>query len=61
MKAIPIRTRLTALYFLILAAALIGFALFALAVMRQSIYTTVDEQLEDRARALQSLISGPQG
>ena len=60
MRALPIRTRLTALYFLILAAALIGFALFALAVMRQSIYATVDEQLEDRARALQSLISGSQ-
>ena len=57
MKAIPIRTQLTAWYFLIVAAALIGFAVFALAVMRQSIYTTVDEQLEDRARALQSLIA----
>jgi hypothetical protein len=55
-KAIPIRTQLTAWYFLIVGAALIGFAVFALAVMRQSIYTTVDEQLEDRARALQSLI-----
>jgi heavy metal sensor kinase len=60
MKVIPIKTRLTALYFLILAVALISFALFALAVMRQSIYTTVDEELEDRARALQSLISGAQ-
>jgi heavy metal sensor kinase len=30
--------------------------LFALTVMRQSIYATVDEQLEDRARALQSLL-----
>lgn len=57
MKAIPIRKQLTAWYFLIVAAALIGFAIFALAVMRQSIYSTVDEQLEDRARALQSLIA----
>lgn len=57
MKAIPIRKQLTAWYFLIVATALIGFAFFALAVMRQSIYSTVDEQLEDRARALQSLIA----
>ena len=57
MKAIPIRKQLTAWYFLIVAAALIGFAIFALAVMRQSIYSTVDEQLEDHARALQSLIA----
>ena len=57
MKAIPIRTRLTAWYFLILATALIGFALFALRVMQKSIYTAVDEQLEDRARDLQALIA----
>jgi heavy metal sensor kinase len=57
MRAVPIRKQLTAWYFLIVAAALIGFAIFALAIMRQSIYTTVDEQLEDRARALQSLIA----
>ena len=57
MKAIPIRTRLTAWYFLILAAALIGFTLFALRVMQKSIYTAVDEQLEDRARDLQALIA----
>jgi len=57
MKAIPIRTRLTALYFLIVAAALVGFAIFALAVMRQSIYTTVDEQLEDQSHAVQVLVA----
>ena len=57
MKGIPIRTRLTAWYFLILATALIGFALFALHVMQKSIYTAVDEQLEDRARDLQALIA----
>src|SRR6516225_3619579 len=61
MKAIPIRTRLTVWYFLIVAAALVGFAVFALVVMRQSIYTTVDEQLEDRAHALQSLVAGSGG
>ncbi|HEX8797588.1 MAG TPA: ATP-binding protein [Terriglobales bacterium] len=53
----PIRMRLTLWYFLIVAASLIGFALFALAVMRQSIYTTVDEQLRDRAVAVQVLVS----
>ena len=57
MKAMPIRTRLTAWYFLILATALIGFALFALQVMQKSIYTAVDEQLGDRARDLQALIA----
>jgi heavy metal sensor kinase len=63
MKALPISTRLTVWYFLIVAAALVGFAFFALAVMRESIYTTVDEQLEDRAHALQSLVarSGGEG
>ncbi|HEX8798783.1 MAG TPA: hypothetical protein VF772_09230, partial [Terriglobales bacterium] len=53
----PVRTRLTLWYFLIVAASLIGFALFALAVMRHSIYTTVDEQLRDRAAAVQLLVS----
>jgi heavy metal sensor kinase len=57
MKALPIRTRLTTWYFLFVAVALIGFAAFALAVMRQSIYATVDEQLEDRSHALQVLIA----
>ena len=56
MKTLPIRTRLTIWYFLIIATALVGFAVFALAVMRQSIYTTVDEQLKDRAVAMQLLI-----
>jgi heavy metal sensor kinase len=57
MKTLPIRTRLTTWYFLFVAAALIGFAALALAVMRQSIYATVDEQLEDRSHALQALIA----
>jgi heavy metal sensor kinase len=57
MKAMSIRARLTTWYFLILGAALSGFAILALAVMRQSIYTTVDEQLDDRMHALQSLIA----
>ena len=57
MRALPIGARLTAWYFLIVAVALIGFAIIALTVMRESIYTTVDEQLEDRMRALQLLIA----
>ena len=57
MKAIPIRVRIMVWYFLIVATALAGFALFAVIVMRQSIYTTVDEQLEDRARAVQALVA----
>jgi heavy metal sensor kinase len=63
MRAISVRTRLTLWYFLIVAAALVGFAVFALAVMRQSIYATVDEQLEDRAHAVQVLVarSGGEG
>ena len=61
MKALPIKTRLTVWYFLIVATALAGFAVFALAIMRQSIYTTVDEQLEDRAHALQALIARSSG
>jgi len=57
MKALPISTRLTTWYFLFVAVALIGFAALALTVMRQSIYATVDEQLEDRSHALQVLIA----
>ena len=57
MKALPISTRLTTWYFLFVAVALIGFAALALIVMRQSIYATVDEQLEDRSHALQVLIA----
>ena len=57
MKALAIRARLTLWYFLIVATALVGFAVFALAVMRQSIYTTVDEQLEDRVHATERVVA----
>ena len=56
LKALSIRKQLTIWYSLIVAFALIGFGVFALAVMRQSIYGTVDEQLEDGARAIQVVI-----
>lgn len=56
MKSLPIRSRLTLWYFLFLASSLVLFAFLALALMRQSIYSSVDEKLEDRARAVQELI-----
>ena len=56
MKQFPIRTRLTGWYFVFLAASLTGFALLAVFLMRQSIYSSVDERLQDRARAAEDLI-----
>ena len=57
MRPLPIRSRLTAWYFVFLAASLIGFALLAVTAMRRSIYHSVDERLEDRARVVQALIA----
>lgn len=56
MKQFPIRARLTGWYFVFLGASLTGFALLAVVLMRQSIYGSVDERLQDRARAVQDLI-----
>jgi len=57
-KRVPIRIRLTILYSLFLAAALVIFTLAAIWMMKHSIYVTVDEQLVDEAKAVQALVSG---
>jgi heavy metal sensor kinase len=56
MMQFPIRIRLTVWYFVFLAASLTSFALLAVVLVRQSIYGSVDERLQDRARAVQDLI-----
>lgn len=54
--SIPIKVRLTALYFLIMAIGMSALGGLALAGMRHSIHSTMDEQLTDRMAAVQKLI-----
>jgi len=58
MKGLSIRARLTVWYSLLLAIALTVFSLAAMLFMWHSINETVDEQLQDEARAVQKLIAG---
>lgn len=54
--ALPIRLRLTAWYFAILAAVLSAFGIAAYLEMRHSIRRTVDEELQIRAEGVHQLI-----
>jgi heavy metal sensor kinase len=56
MIALPIRLRLAAWYFAVLAVVLSLFGLSAYFEMRQSIRRTVDEELEARAKGVSQLI-----
>jgi heavy metal sensor kinase len=56
MKPLPIRIRLTAWYFAVLALSLALFGAVAFFSMRNSIETTVDESLRDRADGIQELM-----
>jgi HAMP domain-containing protein len=56
MRPLPIRVRLTAWYFGVLAAAFALFGAVAFFAMRQSIQATVDESLRDRAAGIQALM-----
>ena len=56
MKPLPIRIRLTAWYFAVLALSLALFGAIAFFSMRRSIETTVDESLRDRADGIQELM-----
>jgi len=56
MKPLPIRIRLTAWYFAVLALSLALFGTVAFFSMRKSIETTVDESLRDRADGIQELM-----
>jgi heavy metal sensor kinase len=56
MLILPIRLRLTAWYFAILAVVLCAFGISAYIEMRHSIRRTVDEELEIRAEGVRQLI-----
>src|SRR6266705_3807488 len=56
MKSLPIRVRLTAWYFAVLALTLSLFGLSAYFAMRNSIHETVDEALRDRLGGVRELI-----
>ncbi len=56
MIALPIRLRLTAWYFAVLAVVLSAFGVSAYIEMRHSIHRTVDEELEIRAEGVHQLI-----
>ena len=56
MKPVPIRVRLTAWYFIVLAVILSLFGLNAYVAMRNSAYEAVDEELRDRADGVRRLI-----
>lgn len=58
MKGLSIRARLSVWYSLLLAIALAVFSLAAMLFMQHSVNETVDEQLQDEARAVQKLIAG---
>lgn len=63
MMALPIRARLTAWYFAVLAATFLAFSLVAYHAMRRSVEATVDEQLGRQATGIQALIQAilPEG
>jgi len=56
MMTLPIRLRLTAWYFAVLAVVLSAFGVSAYLEMRHSIHKTVDEELEARAEGVHQLI-----
>jgi heavy metal sensor kinase len=57
MMTLPIRLRLTAWYFAILAVVLSAFGIGAYLEMRHSIHRTVDEELQIRAEGVHQLIA----
>lgn len=56
MKSLPIRVRLTAWYFAVLALTLSLFGLSAYFAMRNSIHETVDEELRARLEGVRGLV-----
>lgn len=55
-RPIPIGVRLTAWYFVFMAVGMLALGWLALAEMKRSIRSTVDEQLADRMKGVQELI-----
>src|SRR5579863_4721706 len=56
MMTLPIRLRLTAWYFAVLAVVLSAFGVSAYLEMEHSIHRTVDEELQSRAEGVHQLI-----
>lgn len=56
MKPLPIRLRLTGWYFIIFAAFLCLFGVYAYFAMGNSVYRTVDEELRDRVDGVRELL-----
>ena len=56
MRALPLRIRLAAWYFSVLACTFVLFGAAAIVAMRKSINTTVDEQLHDRVEGIRKVI-----
>ena len=58
LRSAPIKVRLTAWYFVVMAVAMSALGALALEGMKHSIRTTVDEQLADRIKVVEKLIAG---
>ena len=58
LRSAPIKVRLTAWYFVVMAVAMSALGALALEGMKHSIRTTVDEQLADRIKVVEKLIVG---
>ncbi len=56
LRSAPIKVRLTAWYFVVMAVAMSALGALALEGMKHSIRTTVDEQLADRIKVVEKLI-----
>jgi heavy metal sensor kinase len=57
LRSAPIKVRLTAWYFVVMAVAMSALGALALEGMKHSIRTTVDEQLADRIKVVEKLIA----
>lgn len=57
MTALPIRFRLTLWYFCILAAGLLAFAFFTLAMLNHAMYRTVDNRLSAHMTAVRQIMA----
>ena len=56
LRSVPIKVRLTAWYFVVMAVVMSALGALALAGMEHSIRSTVDEQLADRVKVINKLL-----
>ena len=61
MTSLPLRIRITAWYFAVLATGFSLFGVIAFFVMRGSIQETVDENLQDQMQGVRGLIERTSG